>query len=95
MRAEFAISVIALLVSVLCALYARRAAVHAHQANRISLHDRKLEVLDSFKRFHAALGAMGWDFDASDLYPLLAAPDKAKLYFQRPIVTELRQCACD
>ena len=91
MRIEIAVSLLALLISLLSAVYARRSVLQAKQANRIALHDRKLEVLNAFRQFRTALHTSGQDFEAADLFPLLNAPEKAKLYFEPALVAELKQ----
>ena len=91
MSIEVAVSLLALLISLLSAVYARRSVSQAKRANLIALHDRKLEVLNAFKQFRTALHINGQDFEIADLFPLLNAPEKAKLYFMPALVTELKQ----
>jgi hypothetical protein len=93
MSTAIAISLLALLISVLSAVYTRRSASHAKDANRIALHDRKIEVLTAFRRFQSALAAGGENFHEADLLPLLTAQDQAKLYFGPAVVAELRNYA--
>ena len=81
MSTSLALSVIALLVSALSAVYARRAASEARQANRIASHNQKLAILESAWVFRDAFRINGEAIEAAYVYSLLDAASKACLYF--------------
>jgi hypothetical protein len=89
MRIELAVSLIALLIAGLSAIYARRSAVQAALANRISSHQPKSEILDSFLRFKGAFTINGEDADPSLFYSLMEAANRSNLYFTSPVSEHL------
>lgn len=93
MSISLSLSVLALLVSVLSAIYARRAASEAKQANRISSHNHKLAILESTRTFQAAFRVNGEALEAAYFYSLLDAASKASLYFTRSVADHLSKYA--
>ena len=93
MKAELALSAIALLLSVARAIYARQAAAAAKTANRISSHQHKLELLRATREFQGALRVHGEMADSVLVYALLAASDKASLYFSPSVADHLSRYA--
>ncbi|MBB6242789.1 hypothetical protein [Rhodanobacter sp. MP1X3] len=89
MNAGIGISTIALLISLLSALYSRRSVLEAKSANHISTHGHKAEILENFKRFQAALCIDGEAFDKANLLPMLISADKARLYLKPALANKL------
>ena len=79
MSTELAISILALLVALLSAVYAGRAASEAKHANRISSHDHKVTILDAVRDFKHTFHTQGEAIDATFVYALRLAADKASL----------------
>ncbi len=93
MSTELAVAATALLVSVLSAIYARRAATEAKNANRISSHQHKLEILEAARTFKDLFRTDGEAVEAPIFYSLLTSADKASLYFTRPVAAHLTKYA--
>lgn len=93
MSTSLLLSGLALLVSVLSAIYARRAASEAKQANHISSHNQKLAILESIRAFQAAFRVHGDAVEAAYFYSLLDAASKASLYFTRSVADHLSSYA--
>ncbi|MBS0160825.1 MAG: hypothetical protein JSS26_19765 [Nitrospira sp.] len=93
MDISLAISILALLVSALSALYARWAASEAKHANRISSHSHKLAVLESARNFRAGFQVNGESLEAAYFYSLLDSASKASLYFTKPVTEHLSKYA--
>lgn len=82
------ISIIALLIAILSAVYARWSAREAKQANRISTHQHKLEILNSFNQFCTALATHSENFDKEYFNSLMYASYRVKLYFKKATVSD-------
>jgi len=93
MTIELAISSIAILVAIASALYARHAVTEAKNANRISSHQHKLEILEAVRDFKHIFQVSGEAIDASLVYSLLGAAGKASLYFTKPVADHLSRYA--
>lgn len=81
MSLELAISIVALLIAIASAIYARQSAAEAKTANRISSHQHKLELLQAARDFQGSLRVHGEAVDSSLVFGLLYASSKASLYF--------------
>ena len=93
MSIEVGVSIAALLLALLSAVYARRAAVEAKTANRISSHHHKLAILEATRDFRHIFTTQGEAIEANLIYTLYAAADKASLYFTAPVADHLSQYA--
>jgi hypothetical protein len=93
MNIECSISIIALLVAILSAIYARRAVSEAKNANRISSHQHKLVILEVARDFKHIFRTQGEAIEATLVYALLAAAGKTSLYFTRQVADHYSQYA--
>lgn len=93
MSIEVGVSILAVLLALLSAVYARRAASEAKNANRISSHHHKLAILEAARDFKHIFTTQGEAIDASLIYALHSAADKASLYFTAPVASHLSEYA--
>jgi hypothetical protein len=93
MSIEVGVSIVAVLLALLSAIYARRAASEAKNANRISSHHHKLAILEATRDFKHIFTTQGEAIEASLVYALYAAAGKASLYFTTPVANHLSQYA--
>jgi hypothetical protein len=92
MTFEMTISILAVGIALLSVVYARHAAGEAKQANRIALHGRKLDIFNTFKKFHGDLIVVGEaNFREADAYRLINACDDAKFYFPDSLASDLKK----
>lgn len=86
---ELIVAFAALSVAVASAIYTYRT---SNKANRIALHGRKLEIYNTFKKFHGDLIVVGEaNFREADAYRLINACDDAKFYFPDSIASDLKK----
>lgn len=89
MKIELAISLLAIFIAGLSAIYARRSASEAAIANRIACHRPRSDILDAFLRFKGAFTVNSDDADPSLFYLLLEASNRSNLYFTPPVSEHL------
>jgi hypothetical protein len=93
MKIELAISILALLISLLSAVYSRWSFMEKRQANRISSHSHKLDILQSVSNFQAAFRVNGESVEDTYFDSLFSAAKKSRLYFSQPIYDHLSRYA--
>ena len=89
MNIELALSLAALLISTLSALYARNAVRESKRANLISSHSHKLEIFESVKHFRNAFKIHAEATDAKLFIALFSSASKSSLYFTQPVAADL------
>jgi len=93
MDISLALSILALLLSALSALYARWAVSEAKQANRISGHSHKLAILENARNFCGGFRIDGEALASTYFDSLLESSGKASLYFSKPVADHLAKYA--
>lgn len=86
---ELIVAFAALIVAIATAIYSYRT---SNKANRIALHGRKLDIFNTFKKFHGDLLVVGEsNFKEADAYRLINACEDAKFYFPDSIAADLKK----
>ena len=93
MEIELAISILALLISLLSAVYSRWSFTEKRQANRISSHSHTLEILQSVSNFQSTFRMNGKSVEDAYFDSLFSAAKKSRLYFSQPIYDHLSRYA--
>ena len=75
------ISVVAALVALLSALYARWQALAAARANEIALHDSRLRVYNGLVRFRAHISARGTGIKEEEVWKFAEVAELSEFYF--------------
>ena len=75
------IAVVAALVAMLSALYARSQAIAAGRANEIALHDSRLRVYNGLVRFRAHISARGTGITEAEVRNFAEVAELSEFYF--------------
>lgn len=93
MSLELSLSIIALVIALASAWYARTTSMQAARANEIALHPHKLAVLEALGDFRSELLLCGENFSLAGFNRVVLAADNAKLYFPAALALEIESFA--
>jgi len=85
------ISIIAVLIAVLSAIYSRWAVYEAKTANRISKHERQLEIYNSFCELRLAMLQKATGINYADTANFYKPSKISELYFHKNTVSKLSE----
>jgi hypothetical protein len=85
------ISLLAAVVAILAALYARWSAVQTRRANEIQLHNERLKILRGLLDFRAEITAHGDQFNYSKLLELYNHVQLSEFYYRQDLYERLNR----
>lgn len=84
------ISLVAIFISILSALYARRAANEASKANEIALHNEKLKIFKGILELRGKVMAQGVDIKEHELFSFYEYVQLSEFYYNHSIHEQVK-----
>jgi len=84
------ISLVAIFISILSALYARRAANEASKANEIALHNERLKIFKAILELRGKVMAQGVDIKEYELFSFYEYVQLSEFYYNHSIHEQVK-----